>query len=108
MLFKPEHKEMILNGTKTATRRDWKKPMVKVGGIYKAKLKMLSEDYFAKIKVTKLYQECLYNMTQEDARKEGYLDLDSFKMVWKKINKGFDKFEKVYVIEFEKVEEKKK
>lgn len=42
MLFKKEHKEMILNGTKTATRRVWKKPMVKVGGIYKCKLKMFS------------------------------------------------------------------
>ena len=41
MLFRPEHKQMILDGTKTATRRVWKKPMVKVGGIYKAKLKML-------------------------------------------------------------------
>ena len=49
MLFKKEHKEMILSGTKTQTRRIWKRPMVKVGGIYKAKLKMMSKDYFAKI-----------------------------------------------------------
>jgi len=122
MLFKPEHKEMILNGTKTATRRVWKKPMVKVGGIYKAKTKMLSVkcklcgkvdfkinlkkhlrkehnihnkleiarnivgDYFAKIKVIKLYKQKLYDMTKRDAIKEGYDCLRDFEKIWVEIN----------------------
>jgi hypothetical protein len=37
MLFKQCHIEPILNGTKTATRRIWKKPMVKIGGYINVK-----------------------------------------------------------------------
>jgi len=101
MLFKLEHKEMILNGTKTATRRSWKKPMVKVGGIYKAKLKMISKDYFAKIKVLKLYKQKLKEIMVRDIEKEGYSSLSEFVDIWKKINKNWDGNTEVYVIEFE-------
>jgi len=101
MLFKPEHKEMILEGNKTATRRVWKRPMVKVGGIYKAKLKMLSKDYFAKIKVTKLFKQGLYFMTNDDAKKEGYRNIDDFAKIWIKINGEWNPNLIVYVIEFE-------
>ena len=101
MLFKPKHKEMILNGTKTATRRAWKKPMVKIGGIYKAKLQMLSKDYFTKIKVTKLFKQQLIDMDFKDIKKEGYNSLEDFKEVWIKINGFWDTDTEVYVIEFE-------
>ena len=101
MLFKTEHKEMILNGTKTSTRRAWKKPMVKVGGIYKAKLKMISKDYFAKIKVIKLFKQRLGDMDQEDILKEGYSFNYEFMDVWNKINGIYDPILEVYVIEFE-------
>ncbi len=105
MLFKPEHKKMILNGTKTATRRVWKKPMVKVGGIYKAKLKMLSKEYFAKIKVTKLFKQTLVDMTYDDIKKEGYNTLTEFAQVWVKINGHMNTDTEVDVIEFELVKE---
>ena len=104
MLFQPEHIPMILNGTKTATRRNWKKPMVKVGGIYKCKTKMLSKNYFAKIKVTKLYKQELIDMSFEDVKKEGYNTIEEFEEVFKKINKikGYlDTDIIVSVIEFE-------
>jgi len=103
MLFKPEHKEMILNGTKTATRRIWKKPMVKVGGIYKCKLKMLSKDYFAKIEITKLFKQKLGEMTLEDCKKEGYENAqhNQFIDIWVKINGSWNPKLEVYVIEFE-------
>lgn len=103
MLFKPEHKEMIIKGTKTATRRAWKKPMVKAGGIYKAKLKMLSKDYFAKIKVNAVYRQGLYFMTDEDAKKEGYKNMEDFSNIWIKINGKWNPNLIVYVIEFEVV-----
>ena len=103
MLFKLEHKEMILNGTKTATRRIWKRPMVKEGGIYKCKLKMLSKDYFAKIRVVSFYKEDLCDMDDSDARKEGYETLGAFIDIWRKINGSWDSNQKVSVIEFEVV-----
>ena len=103
MLFKKEHQQMILEGKKTATRRVWKKPMVKVGGIYKAKLKMLSKDYFAKIKVTKLYKQKLMDMREEDAKKEGYSNVMKFKDIWCDINKEWLPYLEVDVIEFEVV-----
>lgn len=101
MLFKEEHQQLILEGKKTATRRVWKKPMVKVGGIYKVKLKMLSKDYFAKIKVLKLYKQKLKEIMVRDIEKEGYSSLSEFVDIWKKINKNWDGNTEVYVIEFE-------
>jgi len=100
MLFKPEHRKMILNGTKTATRRIWKKPMVKVGGIYKCKTKMLSKEYFAKIEVTKLYQQRLGEVMTEDAKKEGYKSIVDFYRVFEEINGMINMGQVVYVIEF--------
>jgi len=101
MLFKKEHKQMILNGTKTATRRNWKKPMVKVGGVYKCKLKMLDKKYFAKIKVTKLYKQTMVDMSFEDLKKEGYDNLSEFKEIWIKINGFWNTDAIVDVVEFE-------
>jgi len=103
MLFKPEHKQMILNGTKTATRRVWKKPMVRVGGIYKCKLKMLDKKYFAKIKVTKLFKQRLGSITFEECKKEGYDSKPKFIDIWAKINGSWREDLIVDVIEFEKV-----
>ena len=108
MLFKPEHLKMILNGTKTATRRVWKRPMVKVGGIYKCKTSMLSKDYFAKIKVTKLYKHGLYFMTEGDAIKEGYDCIRDFEKIWIKINGVWNPNLIVYVIEFEVIKDETK
>ena len=104
MLFKKEHKDMILSGKKTVTRRNWKKLMVKVGGIYKAKLKLLSKDYFAKIKITKLDIQHLGDITLDDVKKEGYDSYEDFKRIWKKINGKWLPLQVVDVIEFEVVE----
>jgi len=101
MLFKPEHKEMILKGTKTATRRIWKRPRVKVGGVYKAKLKMISKEYFARIKVIEYYKQELGEMTEKDAVKEGYKSIMDFHDIWIKINGAWHDNQVVDVIEFE-------
>ena len=101
MLFKREHIPMILNGTKTATRRIWKKPRVKEGRIYKCKNKMLSKEYFALIKVNKIYKQFLGEMGDKDAIKEGYADLEAFKEIWIKINGFWHDNCLVDVIEFE-------
>ena len=100
MLFRPKHKHMILIGKKTATRRVWKRPMVKIGGIYKCKTKMLSKDYFAKIKVIKLFKQKLVDMYGDDFSKEGYMSYNEFKEVWEEINGKWNDKQEVYVIEF--------
>jgi hypothetical protein len=107
MLFKPEHIKMILEGTKTATRRNWKKRMVmvRVGGIYKVKTKMLSKEYACTIRVLKLYKQRLGDMEHEDAVKEGYKNTHDFCRMWIKINGHWDSTNIVEVIEFEKVAE---
>jgi len=103
MLFKPEHVEPILNGTKTATRRCWKKVMVKIGGVYKCKTEMFSKKYFARIRVKRMYGQILWAMTKEDVIKEGYSTKTEFKKVWKRINGKWEKNKIVWVVEFEKV-----
>lgn len=107
MLFKPEHVEMIKNETKTATRRNWKKPMVKVGGIYKVKTRMITKDYHCLIRVKKIYKEMLCCMTDQDAVKEGYSNLVKFARIWEKINKKLDPNQIVTVVEFELFDNKK-
>ena len=82
ILFRPEHVEPILAGRKTQTRRIWKRSRCKVGSIHLAKTKMLSKDYFARLKILAVYQEDLGDISEEDARAEGYDDsieyLDAF------------------------------
>ena len=108
MLFKPEHVDMILKGKKTATRRNWKRPMAKVGGIYKCKTKLFSKDYFAKIRVTKLYKQQIVDMSFEDIKKEGYETYEEFEEIFKRVNKikvYLDPDIELDVIEFELVKE---
>lgn len=105
MLFKTEHIEMIKKGTKTQTRRNWKRRMVKPGGIYKVKTKMLSKDYHCKIKVISVNKEKLFDMNEDDFIAEGYTDPNEFWDIWEKIN-GKPENICVYVIDFELYEEK--
>lgn len=92
MLFKPEHIRLIKEGFKTATRRDWKRKMAKVGGVYACQTEMFQpkEDCEVFIKVTDLYRQKLKEMTLRDLAKEGgYTGLEEFKEVWKEINGGW-------------------
>lgn len=100
MLFNPEHVELILSGEKTQTRRVWKRCHVKVGGTYKAKLEMLSRDYFALLKVTGIRQEKLGDISEADANAEGDYTVESYRREWIKINGAWDPDQVVYVISF--------
>lgn len=87
LLFKPEHVPLILNGTKTQSRRIWKKKRCNVGSIHLAKTKMLSKEYFAKLKILKVWQERLMDISEEDAKKEGYKSIVDYNHAFFKINK---------------------
>ena len=85
LLFKPEHIPMILNETKTQTRRVWKTRRVKVGNSYQCKTTLFGKP-FATIKVVGLREEQLSKISIDDVNAEGYESLHDFMGVWMKIN----------------------
>lgn len=101
MLFKPEHVELILSGRMTQISKLWEKPMAKVGSIQKAKIALFSSDYFASIIITDLRREKLGAITDEDAMREGYGDLQSYRDAWKKLKGHWEPNRVVYVVRFE-------
>ena len=110
MLFKPYHIPLIRSGVKEVTRRNWKKPMVKVGNVYMATTEMFTkkEDCDCWIKVVGCYRQKLKNMTEWEAHREGGYTLEEFKEVCKEINGEWDPNQTVWVVEFEYVGEEYK
>ena len=107
VLFRPKHEKPIRSGLKTETRRRWKRCRVKVGSIHRCKTKMLSRRYFAKVRVLNTYRQALHEMRAANYRAEGGYTKASFIEAWKSINGSYDPLEVVWVVEFEKVEEKR-
>lgn len=106
MLFKDEHIQMIMDGKKTATRRQWSRWHVKVGGIYPVQTEMFQPkaECPAFIKVTDRYKEKLGEMTDEDFNKEGGYNKMEFQERWEEITgEEWNPDEEVYVVEFEYV-----
>ena len=87
ILFKPEHIQPILEGRKTETRRSWKKPRAKKGAIHIAKTKMLSSDYFARIRIKYVRKQRLGAITTEEVLREGYSRKEEYLQKFIDINK---------------------
>ena len=108
--FRAEHVDLILSGAKTQTRRIWKKPRAKVGSIHLAKIKMLSTDYFARLKIIAVYREILGEISDGDAQAEGYADKGDYLEAFFRINRiaPADQLlwyrRPVYVVRFEVVQ----
>lgn len=90
LLFKEQHVPMILSGAKTQTRRLWPKGCrVKAGNVYQARTKMLdSKATFARVKVLRVWQEYLENISEADAKAEGYQDRLAYLYAFYKINES--------------------
>jgi hypothetical protein len=101
MLFKLEHVEPILSGCVTQIRKNWSKPMAKVGSVHKAKTALFSKESFASIRITGLRKERLGDISLEDVYKEGYDDLESYKAAWKRSAGAWDPNIMVYIVNFE-------
>lgn len=104
MIFTKEHIEKIREGRKTETRRIWKRPHVKVGGIYgirSDRFKPVAEDA-PRIRVIGMHQEPLLLMTDEDAIREGCRGMEEFRQIWVKLHGSWDPLQKVHVVRFKK------
>lgn len=86
LLFKEEHIKLIQNGTKTETRRLWKKQRANVGSIHLMKLKMLSNVNYGKILIKKVRQEHLSDITEQGAMAEGGYTREEYMNLWFEIN----------------------
>lgn len=104
ILFKPEHVGPILAGTKTQTRRIWTKPRAKVGAIHLAKTRMLSKEYFARLRILDVYREFPADISDDDARAEGYPAAKEYLEAFCRINRlPAVPDQTVFVVKFEVV-----
>jgi len=74
--------------------------MVKVNGIYDAKINFRNDRAFAKIKITYVRREKLGSIDNDGVRKEGCKSLEEFKKTWTDIYGKWDDETEVFVIGF--------
>lgn len=84
ILFKLEHVSMILERRKTQTRRLGKKRW-NVGAVHQAKTKLFGEP-FARLRIVAVRQEPLDEISEDDARREGYANSGEYLGAFRKIN----------------------
>jgi hypothetical protein len=100
ILFKPEHVPMILNHTKTQTRRKGKRRW-KVGSVHQAKTNFKKDSAFANLRILAVREEPLGCITTEDAKAEGYNSIAEYQQVYKRIYGTWEPEEEVHVVDFE-------
>lgn len=103
VLFKSYLVKPILNGTKTETRRLWKRCSVKVGSIYKAKTNFRGNSVFATIMITYIRKGRLGEIDRNGLKKEGCESLDEFKKIWIDSYGSWQPDSQVFVIGFQLV-----
>ena len=87
-LFKEEHVEPILNGTKTQTRRLHSRRRAKPRSLHWAQRGMKAETRFARLLIARAWQERLVDISDDDVVAEGYKTKGEYLQVFQEINKG--------------------
>lgn len=106
MLFQEEHIPLIRAGEKTVTRREWANsyPGPNVGSVVGATTELFvpDEEVDCYIRVTDRYRQHLGDMTDADARAEGYDSRLAFRRAYNEIYGAFawDPEKVVDVVEF--------
>ena len=90
--------EPLKNTTRRSGRLRWR-----IGAIHTFKTNYNNDSAFAKAKILRVYRQYLFDMTEDDAFREGFWNLEEFKKVWIQINGTYDNQE-VWVIDFVVVE----
>lgn len=102
MMFKSYLIPKLKDGSKTETRRVWKRINVKVGSAYPVmrdyRHKYREEDGF--VEILEIRKQKLREMTEEDAKREGSPSLESFIEMWRDISSNWDPEQEVDVIRF--------
>ncbi|MBC7092689.1 ASCH domain-containing protein [Candidatus Bipolaricaulota bacterium] len=99
LLFKREHAELILSGRKTQTRRLGRKRW-KTGSIHQCRLSRRAEP-FALVRITGVRRERLGDISEEDARREGYGSAEEYRKAFERIYGFWDPEAEVWVVDFE-------
>lgn len=90
--------EPLKNTTRRGGKLRWR-----VGAVHTLKTNYNNDSAFAKAKILRVYRQYLFDMTEDDAFREGFWSLADFKKTWININGNYDNKE-VWVIDFLVVE----
>jgi hypothetical protein len=104
--FERRFVEAILSGKKTVTRRMWTRPLVEVGSIQAFVWKYSKEGIFANAKITQLTRGKLGDITESEARKEGFKNLEA---LIEYFGKSWNPDREVWIVRFrvqDKIQEK--
>ena len=102
MIFRRKHIDLILEGKKIQTRRRHKRPR-RAGRIYSLKSSWIHRTEH-KIKVDRVYEQRLGDVTPEEALKEGGYTIEEFMELWEQIVGSWGPNEVVIVHEFHLIE----
>jgi len=105
-IFKRKHLNLILQGTKTQTRRI-SRYKLKIGKAYAIRSKML-EPAQARIIITRAWKQQLRNLTPEDIHKEGFNSFTEFRQAWIDIYGSWNPDQIVTAYEFRLLTQKQK
>ncbi|MCJ7559193.1 hypothetical protein MUO79_01065 [Candidatus Bathyarchaeota archaeon] len=105
-LFKRKLLAKVLDGSKVQTRRTHRR-MWAVGQVYSIRDKLFAKPE-AKILITRRFGQCLGEISETDAQKEGFKNKAEFMKAWNEIYGKTDENEVVVVYEFKLLEKKLK
>ncbi len=101
MLFKKHLLAKVMDGTKTQTRRIHKRTL-KVGRTYGVTCRRYQKSQ-GHIKILRASPQRLFNVTEEEAKAEGFNNLAEFLEAWIKINGYLIPWQTVTTYEFQQV-----